>query len=822
MSKAADQFVELCKQSPQVPDVFEFLKRFESISAHEQLDVVLVDQFQRWSSNQAIPVGQYQARLSSLTDELAIPLFVEEYGYLAQRAAAPSPDEYVRQLTTLEPNAYTRLCEELDVTAYTETLDSQSGDAGGDQLNSNLKIGRYEVICSVGKGAFGEVFLAKDPLLDRNVAVKVPTKQQVELSGGQNQLLEEARMIAKLTHPNIVPVYDFGKLDDGGCYIVSKYIKGKDLRSETRKPISHIEAAQITTTLASALHAAHSAGIVHRDLKPANVILDSKRQPHLLDFGLAFSPRSTDSDSSLVGTPAYMSPEQASCESGSVDGRSDIYSLGVMLYEMLTRQRPNLHATDVQPPRQLDDSIPKELERICLKALFHSVSDRHNTAKDLADEIQDWLDETSASLQRHVVHENGEASSRWLAGGKLPTGPSIAVMPFQTSDDNPETTAFANGLCEEITAQLIRFKDLLVVGKGSTSEFQQSPLRVSDIAAKLRVDHVLTASVRRSSDRIRVTAEVVDATNGVGIWAKSFHGDLSIQDVFDIEDEIAQQVAATVGLPAGVIANARVARKAPAASIDAYDVVTRYYHYRHTLELTARSEQMRGELEELVAREPEYATAWATFAYACIDAVVFQFPFEGTPEDLLKKGGDAARKAVELDPRNSAALMALFRYEYHDGQFVAFERTVDRAISANPNDTEMLIVAATCFGLQGNIQRAAELANRAIAINPSPPNYYYMVDCWQDFVAGNFESALAYSNEMADFDFWKPAYQAVALGHLGRIEEGQQKLAELATCHPNFMERFVAEEKIWHINKPFMQIFMEGFAKLGAMDPTKV
>ena len=822
MSKAADQFVELCKQSPHVPDVFEFLKRFEAISPREQLDVVLVDQYHRWQDNQAIPIGQYQARLSALTDEMAIPLFVEEYGYLAQRAAAPSPDEYVRQLTSLEPGAYTRLCEELDVAGSAETLSSNGAAAVNDQASSSFQIGRYEVVCSVGKGAFGEVFLAKDPLLDRNVAVKVPTKVQVELSGGEDQLLQEARLIAKVTHPNIVPVYDFGKLDDGGCYIVSKYIKGKDLRSETRKPMSHVEAAKITTALASALHAAHSAGIVHRDLKPANVILDSKRQPHLLDFGLAFSPRSTESDSSLVGTPTYMSPEQASCESGSVDGRSDIYSLGVMFYEMLTQQRPNLHATDVQPPRQLDDSIPKELEQICLKALFHSVSDRHNTAKDLADEIQDWLDQTSGSLQRHVVHENGEASSRWLAGGKLPTGPSIAVMPFQTSDDNPETTAFANGLCEEITAQLIRFKDLLVVGKNSTIEFQEGPLQVSDIAEKLRVDHVLTASVRRSSDRIRVTAEVVDATNGVSIWAKSFHGDLSIQDVFDIEDEIAQEVAATVGLPAGVIANARVARKAPAASIDVYDVVTRYYHYRHTHEITTRAKQIRSELEELVAREPEYASAWATFAYACIDAVVFQFPFEGTAEDLLEKGGLAARKAVELDPSSSAALLALFRYEYHCGQFAEFERTVGRAIAANPNDTEMLIVAAFFFGIRGDMQSAAELANRAIALNPSPPHYYYLVGCWQDFASGDFESTLAYSNGMQELDFWKPVYQAVSLGHLDRVKEGQQKLAELATCHPNFMERFVAEEKIWHINKPFMQIFMEGFAKLGAMDPTKV
>ena len=510
-----------------------------------------------------------------------------------------------------------------------------------------------------------------------------------------------------------------------------------------------------------------------------------------------------------------MSPEQASCESGSVDGRSDIYSLGVMLYEMLTRRRPALHAVDVQPPRQLDDSIPKELERICLKALVHKVSNRYNTAKDFAEEINHWLAAETGSSKIDDVRfsERLAEAGTDLIDGKLPDGPSIAVMPFTSADEN--SAAFALGLCEEVTTQLTRFRDILVVGKIATAEFAGKELNVQAIANRLNVDYVLTASVRRSSDLIRVTAQIIDASNAISIWANRFSGDLSVQDLFDIEDDIAQQVAATLGLPTGVIANARVARQAPSVSMEVYDCVTRYFHYRHSLELTARAVEVRREVEELVAREPDFASAWATLAYLYLDAVAFQFPYEGTTEAMLDKGGAAARMAVDKDPQNTTALTALFRYEYHQGDLFAFERTVDRALAANPNDTNMLITAASVFAVTGDMLRAKQLADRAIALNPNPPNYYFLVDCWQSMQEGDFESALNFSNAMMDLNFWKPMYQAVCLGHLGRAEEASQRLQELLEVYPDFYQWFVAEDGIWHLHEMWVPIFKSGFVNAG-------
>ena len=814
MSQTAEAFLQLCKESTKHPDVFAFLLKSEAMPVREKLEVVLVDQFQRWSSNQAVPVEHYMQQVPELTDSVAVPLLVEEFGYLEQRGAAPSPEKYVQRFENLQPDAYALLCEELEVD-LSEDSSSLSSLCDRDQDTVQRRIGRYEVVCSIGRGAFGEVFLGKDPSLNRSVAIKIPSCERVDSGGGLEQLLDEARMVAKLDHPNIVPVYDFGKTDDGGCFIVTKYIKGKNLRSENLKTISHTEAARITASLAQALHAAHSAGVIHRDVKPANVLLDSHRRPQLLDFGLAFENRKAAGDTPFAGTPAYMSPEQASCDSGSVDGRSDIYSLGVMFYEMLTRRRPTLHATDVQPPRQLVDSIPKELERICLRALVHNVSHRFNTAKDLADELNHWLadDTGSSKIDDKRFCEGLSETGSDLAGGKLPGGSSIAVMPFTPADDN--SASFALGLAEEVTMQLTRFRDILVVGKIATAEFAGKELNLQTIRDRLNVEYVLTASVRRSSDVIRVTAQVIDTSNAVSIWASRFSGDLSVQDLFDIEDDIAQQVAATLGLPAGVIANARVARQAPSVSMEVYDCVTRYFHYRHSLELTARAAEVRREVEEMIAQEPEFASAWATLAYLYLDAVAFHFPYESTTQAMLDKGGAAARMAVDKDPQNTTALTALFRYEYHQGDLSAFERTVDRALAANPNDTDMLITAASIFAVTGDMLRAKQLADRAIALNPNPPNYYYLVDCWQSMQEGDFESALNYSNAMMDLNFWKPMYQAVCLGHLGRTEEANQRLRELLEIYPDFYQWFVAEEGIWHLHEMWVPIFKTGFINAG-------
>jgi eukaryotic-like serine/threonine-protein kinase len=258
-------------------------------------------------------------------------------------------------------------------------------------------IGRYRIEKLLGSGGFGRVYRCHDDVLKRSVAIKVP---QLHLLDSPELYLKEAQILAGLEHPAIVPVYDAGRSAGGLCYVVSKFIEGSDLAKRIKQTApTHHEAVELVAIIAEALHYAHSHLVVHRDVKPANILLDCQGRPYLADFGLALKEEDFGRHGEDAGTPAYMSPEQARREGHLVDGRSDIFSLGVVFYELLTAARPfdgsdvveileRVRSLEPRPPRQLDDTIPKELERICLKALSKRASDRYMTALDMAEDLR--------------------------------------------------------------------------------------------------------------------------------------------------------------------------------------------------------------------------------------------------------------------------------------------------------------------------------------------------------------------------------------------------------------------------------------------------
>jgi serine/threonine protein kinase len=297
------------------------------------------------------------------------------------------------------------------------------------------RIGRYRVEGSLGKGSFGVVFLAQDEQLKRQVAIKVPHRSLIARPEDAEVYLTEARTVASLDHPHIVPVFDVGSNQDFPCFIVSKYIAGNNLAQKISNGRPAVqEATELVATIAEALHYAHLRGLVHLDIKPGNILLDASGKAFVVDFGMALKAEDVAKGPNFGGTPAYMSPEQARGEGHRLDGRSDIFSLGIVFYELLTGRRPfqgesledvkeQITVSEPRPPRQCDDAIPKELERICLKALSKSLSERYTTAKDMAEALRHFLDKKSAGPAPLATETTRKRRTSRVAGPKTPVPP---------------------------------------------------------------------------------------------------------------------------------------------------------------------------------------------------------------------------------------------------------------------------------------------------------------------------------------------------------------------------------------------------------------
>jgi eukaryotic-like serine/threonine-protein kinase len=309
---------------------------------------------------------------------------------------------------SIDPSAETK--------AFSETAGPGSLALGTSESSAAdpARIGRYRVIHRLGQGGFGRVYLAQDEDLDRPVAIKVPNLERITHAEDVELFLREARVLAKLDHPNIVPVFDVGRTEDGLFFVVSKLVEGRDLAVTLEQARPGLRAAaELTATIADALHYAHTRGLVHRDIKPANILIDASGNPCLADFGLALKDEDFGKGGGLAGTPAYMSPEQAKGEGHRVDGRSDIFSLGVVLYELLIGKKPfrgdslvqvmeSIKTAEPRPLRQIDDTIPKELERICMKALAKRAHDRYTTARDMAEDLRVFLQNASSAVSAHA------------------------------------------------------------------------------------------------------------------------------------------------------------------------------------------------------------------------------------------------------------------------------------------------------------------------------------------------------------------------------------------------------------------------------------
>ena len=648
---------------------------------------------------------------------------------------------------------------------------------------AGAQLGPYTLLSLIGAGGMGEVWKGRDTRLDRIVAVKRLNPEH------HKRFEQEAKTIAALNHPHICQLYDVGP-----DYLVMEYIEGRSLRG----PLPVEEAQRLAIQIAAALNEAHRRGILHRDLKPANIMVTREGTAKLLDFGLAIPAKSENSDvtrntiaGAIAGTPAYLSPEQA--EGRALDERSDIFSFGAVLYEMLsgnpafggTTTAQVLSAVLRDEPRPIQ--APPVLVSIIRRCLLKDPSQRFQT-----------MLEVRAALE-HVRHTPEQY-------------PSIAVLPFVNMSGDKEQEYFSDGLAEEIINALVQTPGLKVTARTSAFSFKGKDAKIAQIAHELGVEHILEGSVRKAGNRIRVTAQLIKASDGFHVWSERY--DRELNDIFAVQDEVSGAITAALrtklsGKPEG--------RKKYTPNVAAYEAYLKGTHYL----FKGRRESMercRECFEEAIKLDPQFALPYSALAtYYHIAASSYM-----EPRAAVARGREYAGKALELDPlmpeanawlgifalvydlnweeagRRFQLAMArrpvapqtrhLYGYFYlrHLGRAPEAVEEHRRALEEDPLNLIIRVGLATSLREAGRDPEASAEARKIIELDPD----YFPAFTLQafDFTREPLESALAFAEKGHALAPWfAPAAGLLAglLARAGQSERAREVLKEFGEGEPS-------------------------------------
>jgi eukaryotic-like serine/threonine-protein kinase len=510
---------------------------------------------------------------------------------------------------------------------------------------TNALAARYQLKREVGEGGMSKVFLAHDLKYQRAVAVKVLLSELAE-SVGASRFLQEIQIAARLRHPHILPLYDSDQAN-GFLYYVMPFVEGESLRErigrERQLPVA--EALQIAREVADALSYAHRAGVVHRDIKPANILLDAGHAV-VADFGIARAIGVATSGAftgprQVIGTPAYMSPEQLE-GSEYLDGRSDIYSLGCVLFEMLVGEPPfagnTLEAvitrrltTPAPSPRAFRELVPEPIDLALKKAMAKLPADRFTTAAQFAEALA-----TPVSVA--VAVGAAQAMVQEIAAAK-----SVAVLPFENMSTDPENEYFSDGITDDIIAQLSKVSALKVISRTSSMQYKKSTKKITAIADELGVGAVLEGSVRKAGQRVRIVAHLVDPKTEKHLWGETF--DRKLDDIFEVQSEVAQQITGALSVALSPEEKQRVEKK-DTGDADAYNLylLGRFHSNKWT---GAEVQKAIDFFQQAIAKDPGYAVAYAGMADA-YELLSIGFGSK-PPAEYLAQAKTVALKALEMD-----------------------------------------------------------------------------------------------------------------------------------------------------------------------------
>jgi serine/threonine-protein kinase len=635
-------------------------------------------------------------------------------------------------------------------------------------------ISHYRILEKLGEGGMGAVYKAEDTRLKRTVALKfLPPELTCEVEAKQ-RFIHEAQAASVLDHPNICNIHEIGETGDGQLFIAMACYEGETLKLRIAKGRLRIEeAVGIAIQVAQGLQKAHEKGIVHRDIKPANIIITNDGVAKILDFGLAklAGQAKLTKTGSTFGTAAYMSPEQA--RGLDVDHRTDIWSLGVVLYEMLTGHLPfrgdheaallySIVHEESQPISSFRSDLPPDLELSITKMLQKEPGERFQHMREL-------LSQLGTKNKRHEIEDDKAL-------------PSIAVLPFVNMSADPENAYFSDGLSEEIINALSKLEGLQVTARTSAFRFRGKELDVRDIGKQLNASTVLEGSVRKAGNRLRITAQLINVSDGYHLWSEKY--DRELKDVFTIQDEISLAIVDKLKVRLLGEDKARLAKR----YTDNFEVYDLYLKGRYCLSKLTEGgiKKSLDYFQQAIRKDPSYALAYGGVAGVYyVLAVIEQLPSNET----MPRVKSELLKALELDDSLAEVHAWLGElYLQYEWDWSSAERELKRAIELKPNSPEGHQFYADYLISTGRMDEALAEVERARVLDPlsTIPN---TILAWQLFTSRRFDQAIDHCRKMLEKE---PSYLLQV--HLWRSLHQKNMLNEALTECKRLFTLFAGRE----------------------------